>query len=275
MGHLVKASLFARKKIQERAVHVALHLGRKSADFLLPPVCLNCHTPLTLSHRLCSQCWKDVSFITRPFCTITGAPLPFDIGEDAISAQAATNPPHYDQARAVALYKGVMRNLIYKLKYQDHHATVNLLSLWLQQKGQSIIDDADLILPVPLHPSRLWQRRYNQSALLAKRLAENTGKTLALGLLIRDKKTRSQIGLTASERQANLKGAFTITALSANKLKRKHILLIDDVITTGATINAAAQTLKRAGAERVTVLTLAMAVTDDNRSDEAKTKLSP
>lgn len=226
-------------------------------DFLLPPVCLNCHQPLDLSHHLCAPCWQGLDFISKPYCQINGTPLPFDLGEGAISATAQAHPPSYGRARAVAHYNDTMRTLIHKLKYQDRHELVTLMAIWLQTAGKELIDECDLIIPIPLHKKRLWERRFNQSTLLGKKLSELSQKPIDLTILKRTKQTKSQVGLSLKARKANLAGAFKLTKQKTNTIYNKSILLIDDVITTGSTVNSAAKVLKNAGAKTVDVLSLA------------------
>ena len=227
-------------------------------DFILPPVCLNCHQATADTNQLCPTCWQQITFISSPFCQLTGEPLPFDIGENAISAAAAKSPPAYDRARAVALYEGTMRELIHKLKYQDRHEVTTLMANWLISTGQDFLNQADVLIPIPLHRQRLWRRRFNQSTLLAKRISEMTDKPVDFKSFARKKNTQSQVGLSETQRKSNLQGAFHIPEHRVNHLNNRSVLIIDDVITTGATANAAAKTMKNAGAKQVNLLCLAL-----------------
>lgn len=229
-------------------------------DFILPPVCLNCLEPLAASNSLCADCWQNISFISTPYCQITGQPLPYDCGPEALSLSAIAAPPHYDKARSTALYKGTMRSLIHKLKYQDKHELTTLLARWLLTTGHELLPECDMLIPIPLYRWRLWQRRFNQSALLAARLSQLSGKPCNHTILTRPKKTRQQVGLNEKQRKNNLQGAFKIDRHHLPYLEGKTILLIDDVITTGATANAAASALKKAGCNQVYLLSLASVV---------------
>lgn len=231
-------------------------------DFILPPICLNCHSALLTADQLCPECWQNINFISSPFCQINGTPLPFDIGVGALSTHAIANPPEYAHARACAHYDGTMRELIHKLKYQDRHELTTLMARWLNQTGTELISQSELIIPIPLHPWRLWQRRFNQATLLAKKLAIQTGLPVDLQSLQRPKKTKTQVGLSQKQRKSNLEGAFKIHNNHIEMISNRTILLIDDVITTGATVNAAAKTLKRAGATNVNVLSLARVISN-------------
>ncbi len=236
------------------------HFKTLSLNALLPPVCLNCHAPLLNSNQICPACWQNLHFISHPFCQIMGTPLPFHLGEMAVSAQAQAEPPVYDQARSIALYEGTMRSLIHKFKYQDRHELVQLFASWLALTGSDLIGKSDMIVPIPLHHRRLWQRRFNQSALLAKRLGQITGSCVNYSYLKRHKKTRPQVGLTSHQRRDNLQGAFMIEPKAVQHIRNRSILLIDDVITTGTTANAAARVLKQGGAEAVYILSLGIVI---------------
>lgn len=231
-------------------------------DLFLPPVCINCHRPVSDHSHLCFECWPRVHFITPPLCDITGLPLPYDPDPQStnaplLSAVAISHPPDYDRARAVALFDDVMRTLVHGLKYGDRREGLALFGRWLALAGRELLTDADLILPVPLYPWRLWQRRFNQAALLSLELASLTGIALDVMALQRQKATRSQIGLREHQRRRNVAGAFALAPQKAELVKDKNILLVDDVLTTGSTADACARTLKKAGARRVDVLVLA------------------
>lgn len=226
-------------------------------DLVLPPLCLGCRRPLAEHGRLCSACWLRISFITRPRCDITGLPLPFDSGGRQISPRALAEPHEFDRARAVARFDDVMRHLIHGLKYGDRREGLALFGRWLALAGAELLADADLIVPVPLYRTRLWQRRFNQSALLAFELSRLTGVPADALTLRRRRATRSQVGLSEDQRRRNVAGAFMVPEPKTQLVQDRNILIIDDVLTTGATLDACARVLKRAGARRVDVLVLA------------------
>jgi ComF family protein len=170
------------------------------------------------------------------------------------------SPPVYDRARAAARYSDTMRELIQSFKYRDRHEGLALFARWLQRAGAELLADADLIVPVPLYASRLWWRRFNQSAMLATRLGRLTGIAVDCFVLKRVRRTTSQVGLSAEQRRRNVAGAFRVEPKRAHSLKGKNLVLVDDVITTGATAEACARVLRRAKAARVDVLALARAV---------------
>jgi ComF family protein len=242
-----------------RRGRTALNAGaRACADFIVPPVCLACQQPVGSHSALCASCWQGITFIRPPLCDRLGIPLPFDPGGTVISAAAAAQPPLYDRARAVAIYDGVMRDLIHGFKYADRHDARRLFGRWLAEAGASLLTDADLVVPVPLNSIRLLSRRFNQAAVLAQEISARTGVTYAPQALARIKRTASQVGLTHDERRLNVRAAFAVPEPAKGQIMGRRIVLVDDVITTGATVEACARALQRAGAARVDILALAL-----------------
>ncbi len=229
------------------------------ADFVLPPLCVACHVPLASHDALCPACWSKVDFIRPPLCDRLGLPMPFDTGGVMISAIAAADPPDYDRARAVARYDGIMRALIHDLKFRDRHDSRRLLGRWLAEAGAELLAGADILVPVPLTRMRLIARRFNQAAILANEVTRRTGLLSFPLALQRTRRTPPQVGLTRAQRRQNVAGAFAVAQSAC--IEGASVVLIDDVITTGATAGACARVLKRAGAARVDVLALAL-VTD-------------
>lgn len=172
--------------------------------------------------------------------------------------QALANPPIFSHARAAAHYGGIMRKLIVRFKFEDKHEPMPLFIKLMREAGRDLLRGADMLVPVPLHRLRLLQRRFNQSAVLAQALSRVTGIPAAVTILKRTKRTAAQVGLTQGARQANVAQAFGVSNSSRKILKAKSVLLIDDVITTGATVNACAAALLDAGAVRVDVLAIAL-----------------
>ena len=244
-------------------------LSRKAitvlSNFFVPPLCQSCHQPLIQHNAVCARCWQDVNFIVHPMCDRLGIPLPSDPGgQVVVSAAAAANPPNYDRARAVAHYTGAMRQLIHTFKYADQHAPRQLFKRWLQLAGNELFKDCEFIIPVPLSRQKLRARRYNQAAILAKDLAPDVGLKFEPQILRRRKNTLSQVGLTRDQRRRNLQGAFEVHQSKTAAIDGRSILLIDDVITTGTTVDTCARVLKHAGAARVDILSLAI-VTNESR----------
>lgn len=236
-----------------------LHFASWLNNCIVPPVCMSCHSRLDTHDALCPDCWNGIGFIQQPVCDRLGIPLPFDAGPKAVSAAATANPPDFDRARSVAHYAGTMRRLIHDKKYRDRHEGRQLLARLLTSAGQELITETDIIIPVPLAWSRLLSRRYNQSAELARLLSSATNLPFEPHLLYRRRRTRPQVGLTLAQRRENVVGAFAVSARGKAKIRGQRVLLIDDVLTSGSTVNACARTLKRSGAASVDVLTLAIA----------------
>jgi ComF family protein len=234
-------------------------LGRL-ADLVLPPVCISCRIRILSHGLLCGACFAKIDFIAPPICARLGVPLPYDAGEGSLSAGAIASPPVYDRARAAARYSDTMRELIQSFKYRDRHEGLPLFARWLAKAGAELLADADLIVPVPLYPARLWWRRFNQSAMLAQAVGRLTGVAVDCFLLKRVKRTASQVGLSADQRRRNVRGAFRVDRARRGRIRGRNVVVVDDVITTGATAEACARALKRAGATKVDVLALARAV---------------
>ncbi len=231
---------------------------RTMLDFILPPLCLGCQTRMLQHDALCPACWRGITFIRPPLCDRLGLPMPYDTGGPMISAAAEAYPPDYQRARAVARYDGPMRDLIHDLKFRDTHDGRRLFGRWLREAGADLLGDTDVIVPVPLARFRLLARRFNQAQILAAELARQSGKPADAFALQRTRTTAHQIGLSRAERRRNVAGAFAVPARALATIAGKSILLVDDVITTGATVSAAARALKKAGAARVDVLALAL-----------------
>ena len=226
----------ARRKLASasEAVRSALTLA---ADLLLLPVCISCRKRAGAHGLLCGDCWAKIDFIAPPLCARLGVPLPYDTGEPSLSAAAIADPPVYDRARAAARYSSTMRELIQRFKYGDRHEGVPLFGRWMAAAGRELLADADVMVPVPLYRPRLWSRRFNQSAVLAQAVGRLAGVPVDCFLLARVKRTASQVGLSAAQRWKNVAGAFRV-AIPRGTLRGKRIVVVDDVVTTGATVEA-------------------------------------
>jgi ComF family protein len=238
-----------------------------AGNVIAPAVCLSCHGRISAHDALCAACWQRISFITPPLCDRLGLPLPFgDGGTPLISAAAAADPPPYDRARAAAVFDQVVRELIHGFKYTDRHEARRLLGRWMTGAGAELLADADLIVPVPMTRWRLIRRQFNQAALLAREIAHASGVTFDPFVLRKTRGTPTQVGSSARQRAENVAGAFAVPEAARRRVADRAIVLVDDVITTGATVSACARALRAAGARRIDVLAAAM-VADPRRVD--------
>jgi ComF family protein len=234
--------------------------GRQLLDSVLPPLCLGCNEIVAEPGALCGACWPGFSFIAAPMCVRCGVPFAEHIGEKAQCGACLRRPPRYLRARAALVYDERSRRLVLPFKHGDRTDMAKSCGRWMARAGHDLVAEADLIAPVPLHWRRLFARRYNQALLLARSVARHGGRPVAPDLLHRARWTGSQAGLRADERRKNVRRAFEVNARWAGGLKGKAVLLVDDVLTTGATVEACALALQRAGARHVDVLTLARVV---------------
>jgi ComF family protein len=236
-------------------------LGGRFLDVVLPPLCLSCGAMVDQANGLCPQCWAAQSFIAPPFCQRCGTPLHSDhpIAELTCSVCFA-RPPRYGRARAVLQYGDAARKMILGFKHADRTQAAPAFANWMVRAGAELLGEADVIAPVPLHYRRLLYRKYNQAAMLAVGIAKRANKPVVVDLLKRLRATPSQAGLNARERRRNVARSISVNPARAAKLRGKNVLLIDDVLTTGATVDACTRVLKAAGARGVDVLTLARVV---------------
>jgi ComF family protein len=201
-----------------------------------------------------------MGFIERPYCERLGTPFEHDAGGALLSPAAIADPPAYERARAAARYSDVARDLVHFLKYGDRLDLARPLGRWMARAGAEFLVDADALVPVPLHWMRLWQRRFNQSVALARAISSETGVPVSDHVLARTRATPPQVGLARSGRARNVQGAFAVPRSARIDVKGRKLVVIDDVLTSGATVDACARVLLRAGANRVDVLVLARVV---------------
>ncbi|VAV86888.1 Competence protein F homolog, phosphoribosyltransferase domain; protein YhgH required for utilization of DNA as sole source of carbon and energy [hydrothermal vent metagenome] len=233
-------------------------LTAKLVDAVLPAQCISCHQLTREPGRLCFDCWDELSFIDHPLCDRMGTPFAFDPGKGIVSARALAQPPVWSRARAAVEFNDMSRKLIHALKYHDRHEVAGMMSQSMNRAGSELLATADLIIPVPLYRFRQWQRRFNQSAALARQIAIDTGIAYQSDILLRSRSTRQQVGLKGAERRNNVKGAFVVDENKSGELHGAKVVLVDDVITTGATVGACSQALLTAGCQQVDVLSFAL-----------------
>ena len=232
--------------------------ARAVLDILFPPLCLHCRVAVA-QPGFCADCWRVITFLDGPGCACCGLPFPVALEGENLCAACLANPPFFDSARAILAYDDKSRGAILALKHADRLDLVPGFARWLSRTGRKGLEDSDVVIPVPLHPWRLWRRRYNQAAELARRLARDWNLAYAPATLLRSRATPSQGHMpSAKARRRNVLKAFQVP--DAALIAGKRVLLVDDVLTTGATAEACARALKRAGAARVHVLVLARVV---------------
>lgn len=240
-----------------RVVDAARAFCRAALDVALPRLCAACREPVEGS-GLCPACWSKLSFITRPYCERLGIPFQYDPGPGVLSMQAIADPPAYNRARAAVRFDEISRALVHALKYGDRLDLAPMMGRWIGHAGREILAEADALVPVPLHWRRQWARRFNQSAMLAASVSAETGvPVVAAGALKRVKATVQQVGLSRTERASNIQGAFKVPASGKAAVAGRRLVLIDDVLTSGATVDGCARALNRAGAANVDVLVFA------------------
>lgn len=241
-----------------QSLHRYLYRGfRTGLDALVPPRCICCQAVLPHENNLCAGCWCKFRFIERPYCECLGTPFSVDLGLGTLSTQAIASPPPFRRLRAAVVYNDAARMLVSRLKYGDQHEAVAWMARQMQRCGSELVEDAHMIVPLPLHWRRMMKRRFNQSAELARLIARHTGTRLHTGGLKRIKHTRQQVGLDFAKRQRNMMGAFGVSKDHQMDFKGQNVLVVDDVYTSGASVRAASRTLLRAGAQQVDILTFA------------------
>lgn len=238
---------------------------RAGLDVLLPPLCFGCGAAVEGRAALCPACWRKTRFLAAPVCESCGLPFEADPGPGAVCGECARAAPPFARARAAFVYDEASRGLILAFKHGDRTDAAPAFALWLMRAGADLLaggqlPGAQLIVPVPLHWTRLFARRFNQAALLAHEVGRLAGVPVSTAALVRRRRTPSQGKLGRSARQRNLAGAFAVPPARRGALTGKRVLLVDDVLTTGATANACARVLLAAGAAAVDVLTLARVV---------------
>ncbi|MDA0704375.1 MAG: ComF family protein [Proteobacteria bacterium] len=243
-------------------VKPARRVGTALLDALLPPRCLACPEAVGAPGALCPTCWSALAFIAPPYCACCGTPFEF-AGQSAqgiLCGACIAHPPVCGRARAALRYDDGSRSLILRFKHGDRTHAAPAFGRWLARAGSDLLSDAELIVPVPLHWTRLFARRYNQSALLALALGRESGCPALVDGMERRRRTPSQGRLGRAGRAKNVRGAFAVAAGRRVRIEGRRVLLVDDVLTTGATIEACKRALLSAGAESVDALTLARVV---------------
>src|SRR5947199_6804702 len=216
---------------------VMSHAARIALDLALPSLCVAGREPVH-GEGLCAQAWAKLSFIAPPLCPRLGIPFVYDPGPGLLSMEAIADPPAYQRARAAVRYDDVARTLVHALKYHDRTDLAPAMGRWMARAGEELLDEADVLVPVPLHWRRGWSRRYNQSGALAQVISRQSGVKVASEALRRVRATEQQIGLSRTQRASNVQGAFKVASERAADIEGRRVVLVDDVLTSGATTDA-------------------------------------
>ncbi len=230
---------------------------RLMLDFALPERCPSCGAMApagaSAGGAFCRECWDSLVFLGSPCCASCDLPLPYATEHEQNCAECLSNPPRHNGIKAAVAYGDIARHVALRLKYAGRIGLARMIAAQLMRHVRDLPQDA-LLVPVPLHWTRLWGRSFNQSVLIAREIAAQSNHTLCPDLLRRTRRTLPLGGLSGKERRNMVAGAFEVHAKLASQLKDRHILLVDDVYTSGATTDACIRVLKKGGASAVTIL---------------------
>lgn len=243
-------------------LEIAKGTTRLLADAVFPPRCPSCHAYVSAVGNFCAACFNSLKMIETPLCACCGVPFVVAMEAASLCPQCLDNNPEFELARAALVYDATSAPLVTALKFNDQWANLERYVAMMLRAGGDVLQGADMLVPVPLHWRRLLTRKFNQSALLAYGIAKRTGLPCAPEMLQRVIYTKPQMRMKRKERLKNVKRAFAVPATAQKMLQHKTVVLVDDVVTTGATVNACAKALKSAGAREVRVLALARTVRD-------------
>jgi len=225
-------------------------------SLLFPTKCLICESN-TPDAGICGECWAKLSFITKPYCASCSFPFAYENEQDMLCGNCIKDAPNYDKAISIMKYDEYCKKLIHKFKYQDQLHVLNYLTKFMINMGKELIRESDFICPVPMHKNKLLKRGYNQAALLAMNISKQCKINYLPDLIVKHKNIQAQAGLLKHQRVKNIKNSFQLNMKYQKKIEGKRILLIDDVITTGATITECCRMIRVAKPSKIFVLTLA------------------
>lgn len=235
-------------------IRATVHGGLR---LLYPPQCFACGTAVNGASGLCPACWRETHFIEGLACDCCGTPLPGTDTGRVLCDECLADPKPWARGRASLLYAGTGRRLVLAFKHGDRLDLTGQLGQWLREAGGPILEPGMVVAPIPLHRLRLIRRRYNQSAILAQEVARHANLACVVDLFRRSRRTPSQEGRNRAERHANMAGAIAVTERRRAAIHGRHVLIIDDVMTSGATMRAATEAALAGGARKVSVLVLA------------------
>lgn len=243
---------------KENLLRAVFGLAWSFVDLVLPPLCLGCGETTTTANCLCPACWGRMNFIETPRCPVWGEPHAFEAAEGILCARALADPPPWSRLQAAVQFDDISARIVHAFKYRDRHEAGAFMARLMHRSGGELLQSPAALVPLPLHRFRLWHRRFNQAAVLAKRLSRMSGLTYEPELLLRQHATKSQVRLHQNERHRNVRGAFKVPSDRLLRVIGRRLVLVDDVVTTGATAKAACEALLEAGAAKVDVLVFAL-----------------
>ena len=235
-------------------------LFKKVVDTIIPPRCVVTGDVVDQDGALSSTAWAQLNFINDPYCEICGIPFDLDAGDKTQCVDCLSDRPVYHRHRSCVSYDDVSRKMILKFKHGDHINISRSFTPWLARSGQEFWEGCDYLIPVPLHYWRLVYRRYNQAAILSSLLSKELNIEWLPQTLVRRRATVVQGHMNAADRRRNVRNAFEVEEKQSSKLKGKTVVLVDDVYTTGSTVNECAEALLDGGVEKVNVLTVSRVV---------------
>ncbi len=228
-----------------------------AASVIIPPRCYSCGVIVFGDDGLCGKCASEIKHISRPLCMICGVPFLYEQYENAICETCSHKKPYYSMARCAIVYNQIASKIISSFKYSDKTGNLNLIDSLLKSCTSECLQGVDYIAPVPIHSFKLLKRKYNQSALIAAKIAKGSEIEFVPTLLVKTRQTKPQAVLSDVERRKNVRNSFALNKRYFNNIQGKTILLVDDVFTTGSTVNECAKVLIKSGAYRVNVITVA------------------
>ena len=250
----VKSQLLHRARIAGKTA------GRLALNALMPPICPIADQHIATQGMVGPAGWSALHFVEAPYCRRCGVPFSTEYGEGVECPSCIAEPPAFDTARAAVVYDDASHDLVIGFKHADRTELAPMFAKWMIRAGQDLMTRCSILAPIPLHRQRLAARRFNQSSLLATAIGKQAHIKVAYGELQRVRATPPQQKLSAASRRRNMSGAFAVRRGAAATISGAHVILIDDVLTTGATLSSAARALKKAGARRVDALVLARVV---------------
>jgi ComF family protein len=230
---------------------------------IFPPKCCLCEKIVEDENSLCLECWEKIKFIKPPFCCKCSSPLEFNISDEDICLSCIKNNPSYIKLRSAVVYDRNSARIIFKFKFFDKMHLKKFMAKCMAKSAEDILENVDILIPVPLHKKRLVMRKYNQSKLLSDELAKITKKKTIYDFLYKNAHTIPQAKLKQNERMTNLKNKFSINPKylkDLDKYKHLNFAIVDDVVTTGSTVNECTKTLNEAGIKNVYVISFAKTV---------------